>query len=112
MCGYMMELPAPVARSLTSLTSLTWQYSQVTEIPDVLSLTTTLQKLDLPDNYCLKLGPASARPLLVPKHLTLLELNGSHTYKEGAGNQDFANSLPQSCNVQWLQQFPWAEGSL
>ena len=90
------------------MTSLTWGYSDMTEIPPVLSSITTLQELDLSKEFCLRVGPASAKPLLELEHLTtlkLLQLNEGLTHDVEAGNQDFANSLPQSCAVQWCEPY-------
>lgn len=73
----MMELPASVARSLPNLTSLTWRYSQMAEIPPAVSLIRNLRELRLSGNLNLALGPAAdlAKPLLALQHLTQVWLS-------------------------------------
>ena len=87
------------------MTSLTWRFTPITDIPPALSLITTLRELCLSDNDHLRVGSASAKPLLGLQHLTLLELSDSLNDDMEAANQDFANSLPHSCTVQWFQAY-------
>ena len=93
-CSRFEELPASVAQRLASLTSLTWRFSQLEKIPPTLCFITSLQELDLSENYHLKLWPASETPLLALEHLTLLKLNNSTFLSSMEEMMAFANSLP------------------
>ena len=93
-CSRFEKLPASVAQRLASLTSFTWRFSQLTEIPPALSLITSLQELDLSENYHMELGPDSAIPLLALDHMTLLNLNNSTFNSSLEVMMDFVNRLP------------------